>query len=109
MAPKGAAFLWARREHQAWLYSPVISHGYGGGYVAEFDWTGTRDPSAYLCVPAAIAFRSSFGDQIIKSCNSALAAEAGACPAKTWQTRWWTRTNGRFHAPCSTALFGGAA
>lgn len=87
MAPKGAAFLWAGREHQAWLHPPVISHGYGSGFIAEFDWTGTRDPSAYLCVPAAIAFRESFGDQIIKSRNSALAAEAGAYLAQTWQTR----------------------
>ena len=87
MAPKGAAFLWARREHQAWLHPPVLSHGFGSGYIAEFDWTGTRDPSAYLCVPAAIAFRKSFGDHKIKSRNSALAAEASAYLAKIWQTR----------------------
>lgn len=87
MAPKGAAFLWARREHQSWLHPPVISHGPGAGYIAEFDWTGTRDPSAYLAVPAALAFRAAIGDQNIKSHNSALAAEAGCYLAKTWKTR----------------------
>ncbi len=87
MAPKGAAFLWARREQQAWLHPPVISHGYGAGYIAEFDWTGTRDPSAYLSVPAALTFRDEFGDQRIKEHNSALAAEACDYLVQTWKTR----------------------
>ena len=87
LAPKGAAFLWARRELQQWLHPPVISHGFGAGFIAEFDWTGTRDASAYLSVPAALAFRESFGDQVIKSRNRALAAEAGRYLAHTWKTR----------------------
>lgn len=87
MAPKGAAFLWARREHQSSLHPPVISHGLGAGYVAEFDWTGTRDPSAYLSVPAALAFRKDFGDESIKLHNHSLAAEAGRHLAQAWKTR----------------------
>lgn len=87
MAPKGSAFLWARREWQKALHPPVISHGYGAGYVAEFDWTGTRDPSAYLSVTAAMAFRDHFGDSIIKSHNRALAAEAGQRLAQAWKSR----------------------
>ena len=87
MAPKGAAFLWTHRAHQAWLHPPVISHGYGAGYIAEFDWTGTRDPSAYLSVPAALAFRDDFGDQRIKAHNGALAAEACDYLVQAWQTR----------------------
>jgi len=65
----------------------VISHGYGAGYVAEFDWTGTRDPSAYLSVAAALAFRERFGDGSVKARNRALAAEAGQRLAKAWKTR----------------------
>jgi isopenicillin-N epimerase len=42
-APKGSAFLWARRDAQRGLHPPVISHGYERGYTAELDWTGTRD------------------------------------------------------------------
>lgn len=87
MAPKGAAFLWTRRELQKVLHPPVISHGYGAGYVAEFDWTGTRDPSAYLSVAAALAFRERFGDGSVKARNRALAAEAGQRLAKAWKTR----------------------
>ena len=56
MAPKGAGFLWAAPQRQAGLHPVTISHGYGQGFVAEFDWTGTRDPSACLAVPDAIAF-----------------------------------------------------
>ncbi len=86
-APKGAAFLWAKRAYQPWIHPPVVSHGLGKGFVAEFDWTGTRDPSSYLAVPAALAFRQTFGDSHIKARNRALADEAGRYLAETWKTR----------------------
>lgn len=86
-APKGAAFLWAKRAYQPWIHPPVVSHGLGKGFVAEFDWTGTRDPSSYLAVPAALAFRQTFGDSHIKARNRALAVEAGRYLAETWKTR----------------------
>jgi isopenicillin-N epimerase len=59
-APKGAAFLWARRDKQSDLQPPVISHGNNRtrpGYSSfqdRFDWPGTFDPSAWLCVGEAI-------------------------------------------------------
>jgi len=34
----------------------TISHEFGKGFVAEFDWTGTTDRSAFLCVATAIDF-----------------------------------------------------
>jgi isopenicillin-N epimerase len=55
-APKGAAFLHVRRDRQAGLHPSVISHGYGLGYQPEFDWTGTSDPTPWLCIPEAIAY-----------------------------------------------------
>ena len=55
-APKGAAFLHVRRDRQEDLHPTVISHGYSSGFHAEFDWTGTAEPSAWLCVPEAIRF-----------------------------------------------------
>lgn len=55
-APKGAAFLHVRRDKQAGLHPSVISHGYGQGFQAEFDWTGTCDPTPWLCIPAALRF-----------------------------------------------------
>lgn len=56
-APKGAAFLFVRRDRQRGLHPLVLSHGYdpgGDGFRAEFDWTGTRDPTAWLSIPAAM-------------------------------------------------------
>jgi isopenicillin-N epimerase len=46
-APKGCGFLYARSDRRAELHPVTISHGYGGGFTTEFDWTGTMDPSAY--------------------------------------------------------------
>jgi isopenicillin-N epimerase len=53
-APKGAAFLHVRRDRQAGVHPNVISHGYTAGFHAEFDWTGTLDPTPWLCIPAAL-------------------------------------------------------
>lgn len=65
----------------------MVSHGLGQGFIAEFDWTGTRDPSSYLAVPAALSFRQTFGDSRIKARNRTLAEEAGTYLAETWKTR----------------------
>jgi isopenicillin-N epimerase len=60
-APKGSAFLHVRKDLQAGIHPTTISHGYApdtvpGRFRAEFDWTGTADPTAYLAIPAAIEF-----------------------------------------------------
>ena len=81
-APKGSAFLWAASDRQAGLHPVTISHGFGGGFVAEFDWAGTRDPSAYLCVDAAIDFHKRLGGAALRDRNRSLAAEAAALLAR---------------------------
>lgn len=53
-APKGAAFLHVRRDRQEGLHPSVISHGYGQGFQAEFAWTGTCDPTPWLCIPESL-------------------------------------------------------
>jgi isopenicillin-N epimerase len=55
-APRACGFLWVATAHRASLHPPVISWGLDVGLAQEFDWTGTRDPSAMLCAPAGIAF-----------------------------------------------------
>jgi isopenicillin-N epimerase len=85
-APKGAAFLWASPDRQAELHPTIISHGLGGGFLAEFDWTGTRDFSAFLSVPAAIEFHQRLGGPALRARNIVLAAEAAALIARRLNT-----------------------
>ncbi len=69
MAPKGSAFLYVRPELQAMINPLVISHGWtnnnrspapfgGTPFIDGIEMQGTRDPSAWLAVPDAIAFRA---------------------------------------------------
>ncbi len=76
-APRGCGLLWTRREAQAALQPLVISHGHGLGYNAAFDWTGTRDPSAWLSVSAAIDYHRQCGGAALRQRNHALAVAAG--------------------------------
>jgi isopenicillin-N epimerase len=85
-APKGSAFLWAAPRHQAALHPVTISHGFGGGFLGEFDWTGTRDPGAFLAVDAAIDFHRRLGGSAMRARNVALAAEAAAMLASRFAT-----------------------
>ena len=78
-APKGAAFLHVRRDRQAGLHPSVISHGYPRGFQAEFDWTGTCDPTPWLCIPEAIRYMGGLlpgGWPELMTRNRALALQA---------------------------------
>jgi isopenicillin-N epimerase len=86
MAPRGSAFLWVAPQRQADTHPLVISHGFGQGFTAEFDWVGTRDPSAWLSVPAAIDFHERLGGARLRERNAALAREQVTLLARTWAT-----------------------
>ncbi len=85
-APKGVAFLWASPDRQQDLHPTVISHGLGKGFLTEFDWTGTRDPSGALSVPDAIEFHQQLGGKALRARNIALAAVASGMLARRLNT-----------------------
>ncbi len=76
-APKGAGFLYARPEAQAWIEPLVISWDWldGAAFHERHRWQGTRDPSPYLAVPAAIAFQAEHDwPAVRRRCHELLAA-----------------------------------
>ena len=92
-APKGAAFLWAREDKQRGLQPPVISHGnnrHRAGYSEfqdRFDWPGTFDPTAWMCVGDAINWMGELlpgGWTELRARNRALAVDARRMLCKKW-------------------------
>jgi isopenicillin-N epimerase len=83
-APKSCAFLWAAPAMQASLHPLVISHRYGDGFLAEFDWTGTRDPGTWLAVETALDFVDTIGADLLRQRNNALRHEAAALLCERW-------------------------
>lgn len=80
-SPKGAALLWTNPrdvEAREALLPTVISHFYPDPFPRQFDWVGTRDCSAWLAVPEALAFRRWLGDEGVRAWNIALARAGGA-------------------------------
>jgi isopenicillin-N epimerase len=84
-APKGAAFLWVREDKQQDIQPPVISHGnnrHRSGYSEfqdRFDWAGTFDPTAWLCIGESIRWMGELlpgGWREVRTRNRELAVEA---------------------------------
>jgi isopenicillin-N epimerase len=80
-APKGAAFLHARREVQPLLEPLVVSWGWQAErpgpspFIDWHEWQGTRDLSAYLTVPEAIRFQRERDWPVVRAACHALALE----------------------------------
>ena len=85
-APRPCGVLWAALEHQPALHPAVISWGLDGGYLVEFDWMSTRDPSAMLAAPEGIRMMRDLGLEAMRGYNHALAMDAARLLASAWRT-----------------------
>ncbi len=83
-SPRSAGFLWARPELQASLHPPVISWGLDQGFTQEFDWVGTRDPTAWLAAPEGLTMLDELGRDAVFAHNHTLAWAAGQRLAVRW-------------------------
>jgi isopenicillin-N epimerase len=93
MAPKGSAFLHVRPDCQSLINPLVISHGWQAepglqgpfgntAFVDALEIQGTRDPAAWLTVPAALKFRAEHGwDRVAAAC-AALVQDTAARVAR---------------------------
>ncbi len=85
-AAKGTAIIWCAPERQKTLHPTAISHALGQGFTAEFDYTGTRDNSAWLATPAALDYVDALGAEAMRAHNAALAHDAGAMLSEAWDS-----------------------
>jgi hypothetical protein len=91
-APRGCGVLWAAPHRREGLHPAVISWGVtNADWLQEFDWTGTRDPTPWLCAPAAIDFlEHELGAEAMRAHNHALAWNGAVRLAARWQRPWRT-------------------
>lgn len=85
-APRGSAAMAVRADWHDRIRPLVVSHGFDHAFApdrsrfhARFDWTGTDDPTPWLCVPDAVATMSALhpdGLAGLAAANAALAREA---------------------------------
>jgi isopenicillin-N epimerase len=80
-APFGSGFLYVARRRQQGLKPVVMSWGGSvsgrpASWRDEFTWSGTRDPAAFLAIPAAIEFLERYGLDAFRRQTHELAAYA---------------------------------
>lgn len=89
--PRSSGILWAPAARQAGLHPTVISWGLDEGFTHEFDLVGTRDASAHLAAPAAIALMDEWGGaEAIRAHNHATAWAGAHRLAERWGTTFDT-------------------
>lgn len=108
-APKGAAFLHVRSDRRRGLHPVVTSHGYGfppeadgTTFRAEFDWTGTGDPTPWLSIGESLRFLGGLlpgGWPELMARNRSLALEARSLVAEALGVP----------APCPAGMIGSIA
>jgi isopenicillin-N epimerase len=116
-APKGAGFVYVRPECQALIEPRVVSWGWRprepgpSAYVDAIERQGTQDPSAYLSVPAAIAYQAERDwpalraecHELARVARAGLAEITGMHPLVPDDPRWFAQMVAAPLPSCDTA------
>jgi isopenicillin-N epimerase len=89
-APRSCGILWAAADRQQNLRHPIVSWGSGKGFLREFEWHATADPTAYLCAPDGIALLEEWGFDSVLGYIHGLAWEAAGLLTTSWETPFET-------------------
>ena len=114
LAPKGSAFLYARKEMQPLVEPLVVSWGWqaekpgASKFIDEQEWQGTRDIAAYLTVPAAIQFQREHHwtrvreecHEIVRYARERVSALTGLPPLTPDDAQWFTQMSALPLPPC---------
>ena len=93
-APLGTAFLWSSPAVRDRVHPNVTSHFYGEGFAREFDWQGTRDPSAWITAAEAIDDLGRLGWDRVRKHNHDLCRWAHAMLVERWGVEAMTPLDG---------------
>ena len=76
--------MWAHPDRQAGLVPAIVSWNIEKAFPASFEWTGTRDPAAWLSIPAAFDFMDRLGEEKVRDYNHDLVLEGSRMLAVAW-------------------------
>ena len=107
-APFGSGFLYAHPRVQQTIQPPVLSWGRlppsrPEAWSDEFIWSGTRDPSALLAIPASIQFLQSVGLETFRSRTHQLARYARQQLATVYDGRPLVPDDGQWYTSMAHA------
>jgi isopenicillin-N epimerase len=85
-AQRSAAFLHVAPAVQHLIHPDAISNHYGEGFLAEFDYIGTRDYSTMIGQRYALELREKVGDHEWRTYNNDLCDEAAAYLSGHWDS-----------------------
>ncbi len=106
MSPKGAAFLYVKPELQSRIDPLIVSWGWGKNspfesgspFLDKLQWSGTKDHSAFLSVPAAIQFQQEYDwESVRQGCHQLLHQALTRVSELTGIKSPYTNESGSYH------------
>jgi len=85
-APRSCGILWAAPPCQQALRHPVVSWGSGKGFLREFEWHATADPTPYLAAVEGVALLREWSFDAVLAYMHGLANDAAGILTARWGT-----------------------